>query len=81
MHETMATVLYHSTPDTTADLPLPRVAWHVGPGGQGVRVPALPPLSRWRRLISWLGILVCRCPACCRASGQWPDLAWHDVRS
>ena len=81
MQETMATLLYNSTPDTTADLPRPRVAWHVCPGGQVVTVPPLPPLSRWRRLMSWLGILVCRCPACCRASGQWPEMAWHDVRS
>jgi hypothetical protein len=81
MQETMATVLYNSTPDTTADLPLPCVARQVSLGGQGVTVLPLPPLSRWGRFMSWLGILVCRCPACCRASGQWPDLAWHDIRS
>lgn len=76
MKATLST-LDNSIPDPVASRQLHLVARQAGRGVHSVTAQPLPPLSRLQRLVSWLGVLVCSCPACRRSLGKQPDTAWH----
>ena len=66
----------NSTFDTAKGRQLHLVARQASRGDQSVTVPPLPPMRRLQRLVSWLSILACGCPACRLSSGKQPDTAW-----
>ena len=68
---------HNSTSDTAVGAQRSRVARHACHGGSVATAQPPPPLSRLQRLASWLGILVCACPACRLPREKQPDTGWQ----
>ena len=68
---------HNSTLDTAAACRLHRVARHAYRDGSVATTQPPPPLSTLQRLVSWLGILVCTCPACRIPPGKQRDTGWQ----
>ena len=71
---------HHSTLDTAAACRRQWVARHVYRNGSVATAQPPPPLSTLQRLVSWLGILVCMCPACRIPRAHQPDTGWQYFR-
>ena len=71
---------HNSTPATAAACRLHQVARHTYHDGAVATAPPPPPLSRLQRLVSWLGILVCTCPACRMPREHQPATGWEYFR-
>ena len=68
---------HHNTPDTAVGAQLHRGARHACRGGHVATAQPPPPMRRLQRLTSWLGILVCTCPACRLPPGTQRDTRWQ----
>ena len=69
--------LSDSTPDTAVGSQLRLAARQACREAQIVTAQPPPALSRLQRLVSWLGVLVCGCPACRIPAGKQSETAWH----
>ena len=71
---------HNNTPDTAAACRLQRVARHTDRDGSVATAQPPPSLSRLQRLVSWLGILLCTCPACRMPRKHQPATGWEYFR-